>query len=293
MLMPFELLSPVNLNEAVQIISEFGDECKIMAGGTDVLVAMHAGSISPNYVVDIKGAKELLGKPVFGRNGFTIPALATHDELEHTPEVKKYYAALLDGVSCVGSIQTRMRGTIGGNICNALPSGDTLGPLLAFDAMLSVYGPGGWRELPFEAFFIAAKKTALEPGELLCHINMPSPPQRFGSAYAKFGRRKGMDLALLGVTAALGLDENGYINRARIALTTAAPTPIRAKSAEEYLLGKLPGDDTLKEAAKLASNEAKPRSSWRAPAWYRHRLIETLLPGTAKLALERANGKGV
>ena len=293
MLMPFELLSPVNLSEAVKIISEFGDECKIMAGGTDVLAAMHSGSINPNYVVDIKGVRELLGEPVFDINGLMIPALTTHDELEYTPEVKEHYAALLDGVSCIGSVQTRVRGTIGGNICNAVPSGDTLGPLLALDAVLSLFGPKGRRELLFEDFFLAAKKTVLKPGELLCQINIPSPPPRFGSAYTKFGRRKGMDLALLGVNAALGLDESGYINHARIALTTAAPTPIRAKSAEEYLFGKLPSDDTLKEAAKLASSEAEPRSSWRAPAWYRRRLIETLLPETAKLALERANEIGV
>jgi CO/xanthine dehydrogenase FAD-binding subunit len=240
--------------------------------------------------MDIKGIPELQGGPVFTSEGLIIPALTTHDRLERFPEVLRYYPALYDGVSHIGSVQTRMRGTLGGNICNAAPSGESLGPLLALDAVVTLTGPEGSRELPLGEFFPGAKKTVLQRGELLCSIRLPPPRPCFGSAYTKFGRRKAMDLALLGVSVCLGLDEQGCCDHVRIALTTAAPTPIRAKTAEEYLLGKALDETAFIEAGRLASAEAKPRSSWRAPAQYRRSLIETLLPRTAQKALARMKG---
>jgi len=287
MLKPFELLSPTSIDEAVKTLAELGQSCKIMAGGTDVLVSMHAGSLKPEFVMDIKGISELNHAPITDNGGLIISALATHDQIEHMPEIGKRYSALKDAVSRVGSVQTRTRGTIGGNICNAVPSGESLGPLIALDAELRLYGSDGERTVAFEDFFLGAKKTVLKPGELLCSVRLPANPANFCSAYTKFTKRKAMDLALLGVTVCIGLSGDGKCEHVRIALTTAAPTPMRAKNAENYLLGKKPDDNVLKEAGKLASAEAKPRSSWRAEAGYRHALIEELVPRTAKEALKR------
>ena len=288
MLTPFELLGPETLDEAVRLIVKYGEACKIMAGGTDVLVSMHAGTLKPDYIVDIKGIKELRGKPVFSETGLSIAALSTHDEIEMTSEVKKYYTALWEGAAGIGSVQTRMRGTIGGNICNAIPSGDSLGPLLALDASLTVFGPGGRRSIEFEEFFTGPGKTTLKPGEILCSIDLPPPRPRSGSAYLKFTRRKAMDLMLSGVTANISLDEHGLCEHVRIALSAAAPVPIRAKTAEKYLRGKIIDKKAMAEAARLAAKDAKPRSSWRTSAAYRYKLIETLLPRAIELSLSRA-----
>lgn len=291
MLMPFELLSPTGLDEAVRKLAELGDACKVMAGGTDVLVSMHGGNLRPDYIMDIKGIRELQEPPSFDSSGLRIPALATHDEVEHIPEVGQFYTALRDGVSRVGSVQTRTRGTIGGNICNAVPSGESLGPLLALDATLTIYGMEGPRTVAFGDFFLGAKRTVLKTGELVTAIQLPPPIPRFGSAYTKFVRRRAMDLALLGVTVCIGLEADGTCGHVRIALTTAAATVIRAREAEAYLAGKRPEAAALAEAGRLASGEASPRSSWRAPAEYRHALIETLVPRTAEKALERLKGR--
>jgi len=294
MLMPFELISPRSLDEAVSVIAARDDGCTVMAGGTDVLVAMHKGTLRPQCVIDIKDIEELQGSPSYSEKGLIIPSLATHDEVEKTSEVEECYTALKDAISQIGSLQTRMRGTIGGNICNAAPSGDSIGALLVFDATLTLFGPDGWRTIAIADFFCGPKQTTLLPGEILCSISLPPVLGRTGSAYTKFSRRKAMDLALVGVAVSLGLDDEGVCNHARIALATAAPTPIRAKTAEAYLNGKrldesapYECEEALAEAAQLALADASPRSSWRSEADYRCRLIETLVPRTAKKALER------
>ena len=292
MLKPFEYLSPDRISDAAGLLLELGGRCKAMAGGTDVLVAMHAGKLEPEFVLDLKNIAELQFEPFVDEGGLTLSALSTHDEIERLPIVRQRYSALADAVSKVGSVQTRTRGTIGGNICNAAPSGDTLGPLLAYGAVLNLYGPEGERKVALEDFYSGAKKTTLKPGELLVSIFLPATDWSAGhggfcSAYTKFSRRKAMDLALLGVTVCLALSEDGVVVEARIALTTAAPVHMRAKAAEEYLTGKKPEREALLAAGKLASQEARPRSSFRAQAGYRHALIEELVPRTAIKALKR------
>lgn len=291
MLAPFDLLIPETLDEALSILAEKGQDCKIYAGGTDVFVDMHAKYEQHPYLMDIKGLSELKEFEYNPGQGVSIGALTTHHFLERSPVILRYYPALNEGASKVGSVQIRHRGTIGGNICNAVPSGDTLGPLLALNAKAVIAGVYGRREMPLEDFFLGPKKTALNSGELLVKIVLPDPGKT-SSAYIKFTRRGAMDLALLGASASIGLDEYGICNFARISLTTCAPVPMRARQAEARLIGQKLTDELIRDAGITAAQEANPRSSWRCSEEYRREVLKEIVPRVIRTASERAE-KGV
>ena len=290
MLPEFELLIPQTLEEAISILSEKGKDCTVVAGGTDVYVDMHGKYKSAPYLMDIKHLEDLKVFSFVPGQGLSIGALTTHHFLDRSPIIRQYYPALFEGASQVGSVQIRHRGTIGGNICNAVPSGDTLGPLLVLNAVAVLAGPGGERRLPLEEFFLGPKKTALQPGELLTHVLLPDPGAS-RSAYIKFTRRGAMDLALLGASAALEMD-GGRLKNVHISLTTCAPVPMRARNAEAVLEGKVPDEDLIRQSGLAASEEAKPRSSWRCTEEYRREVLREIVPRVIRTALDRAE-KGV
>ena len=165
--------------------------------------------------------------------------------------------------------------TIGGNICNGAPSADSIGPMLVHDARVVVAGPSGEREVPLKDFYLGLKKLDMGPDELLKRIRIPAPPAHSGSFYIKDTRRNAMDLALLGVSAYVEL-EGDVMKTVRIALTTAAPTPIRAEKTEALLTGKTAVPELLAEAGKTVLQESHPRSSWRSSAEFRLALLEEL-----------------
>lgn len=201
--------------------------------------------------------------------------------------VRAELSALHDAASQVGSVQIRNVATVGGNICTAAPSADTAGPLLALDAAVVLEGPNGRRRVPIADFFTGPSETVRKGNEVLIEFDIPEEPGRFGSAYWKHSRRKAMDLPLLGIAVGLTLSESQEISNARIGLTVAAPVPIRAHKAEEFLKEKRLDDDVLAEAGNIASSEASPRDSLRGKAWYRREMIEVFVPRMAKLAVER------
>lgn len=293
MLPAFDLLIPGTLEEAVQLLSQKGSECRIVAGGTDVFVDMHGKYESAPCLMDIKGLDALKAFDYEPGRGLTIGALTTHHFLDRSPVIRQYFPALYEGASQVGSVQIRQRGTIGGNICNAVPSGDTLSPLLVLDAAAVLVGSAGRRELPLEEFFLGPKKTARKADELLVELHLPDAGKS-RSAYIKFTRRGAMDLALLGAAASLELDGDGACRRVRIALTTSAPVPMRAKQAEAVLEGRAPTDALLAEAGLTASQEARPRTSWRGTEEYRRDVLREIVPQVLRTALDRTKrGVGI
>lgn len=291
MLPSFELLIPKTLEEALALLAEKDGGCKVVAGGTDVFVDMHGKYEPCAYVMDIKQLPELKELSFDSARGAVIGALTTHHTLDRSPVIRQYYPALFEGASQVGSVQIRHRGTVGGNICNAVPSGDTLGPLLALNAVAVIAGPQGQRQVPLEEFFLGPKKTVLKPDELLVRLLLPAPGKS-RSAYIKFTRRGAMDLALLGASASLALDEDGTCRDVRISLTTCAPVPMRAKAAEAVLEGQAPTEARLLEAGLAASQEARPRTSWRCTEEYRRDVLKEIVPNVIRIAMERAE-KGV
>ena len=292
MLPEFDLLIPESLEEAISILAEKGDECKIVAGGTDVYVDMHGSFESKPVLVDIKKLDELKVFDYYPGDRLEIGALTTHHFLDRSPVIRDYFAALQEGASQVGSVQIRHRGTIGGNMCNAVPCADTLGPLLVLDAVAVIAGPDGRREVPAEEFFLGPKKTVLKTGEILEKIILPD--KKKGSAYIKFTRRNAMDLALLGASASMYIDAEGLCRDVRISLTTCAPVPMRARNAEAVLEGKAPDEETLIAAGLSASEEARPRSSWRCTEEYRRDVLKSIVPRVLRIAADRAEkGEGI
>jgi CO/xanthine dehydrogenase FAD-binding subunit len=287
MLPEFELYIPSTLREACAYKA---GGAKALAGGTDIFVAMHNGSERPAALVDLKGLEEL--KTFETRGGLIIGALTVHEALAYHPEVRGRYQAIFDGCSQVGSSQIRHRGTVGGNVCNAAPSADSISPLLVHDAVCVISGPRGERRTPLSEFFTGPKRTVLEGDELLKELRLEEPGILSGSAYYKYTRRNAMDLALFGVAVYMELTDEGRIWKARVAMTTAAPTPMRACGTEALLEGGLPGEKLFREAGLLAAEEISPRSSWRSSAEFRVALAKSLTPRTLTRAFERAAASG-
>ena len=283
MLPEFELLTPSTAAEASRMKLETGG--KFLAGGTDILVAMHSGKERYATLIDLKNIDDL--KYFETKQGLEFGALEPHRTFEQSGFIRERYTALYEGCSQVGSSQIRVRGTVGGNICNAVPSADSVGPLLVLGAICVISGTEGERTVPLCGFFTGVRETVLGEAELLKRILVPEPAKVSGSAYIKYTRRNAMDLALFGVSCYIALDGAGA-ETVRIALTTAAPTPVRATDAEAFLTGRQPTEAAIKEAAELAAMQAKPRSSWRAPAEFRTILARELTIRALRIALERA-----
>ena len=262
MLPKFELYMPDTMEEACRLKAEGAE---VVAGGTDVFVNMHGGKDRSGKVVDIKNIPTLQGHTFDEAQGLDLGALTTHREIELWDVIKKHYRAMFEGCSRVGSVQIRTRGTLGGNICNGAPSADSIGPMLVHDARVVAAGPAGEREIPLHNFYLGLKKLDLRPDELLARIRIPAPPAHSGSFYIKYTRRDAMDLALLGVSTYVELTGD-TLKTVRIALTTAAPTPIRAFETERILTGRPAVEETFLTAGKAVLQESHPRSSWRSSA---------------------------
>lgn len=284
MLPKFDLYLPTTLQEACRLK---GEGARAVAGGTDVFVNMHGGKDRSDRVVDLKRIPALQGHTFSPETGLDLGALTTHREIELWDVVRRYYPALFEGCSQVGSVQIRTRGTLGGNICNGAPSADSIGPLLVHDAWVVVTGCGGERTVPLCRFYKGLKELDLGPGELLKRILLPMPPAHAGSHYIKYTRRNAMDLALLGVSAYVEL-AGDVLKTVRVALTTAAPTPIRARATEALLTGKPCSPALLAEAGRAVLAESHPRSSWRSSAEFRLALLEELTVQALETAVARA-----
>jgi CO/xanthine dehydrogenase FAD-binding subunit len=282
----YDYRKPDTLEEVFSLLKEYGHKAALIAGGTDVMVKIRNTKKAPEVLISLRGLKDL---SYVRKNGdYHIGALATHRMLEESDLVQRELTALYEGASRIGSVQVRNVATIAGNICNAAPSADTAGPLLALDAQVLLQGPEGERRVPITEFFTGTYKTVRKETEVVTEIRIPAAMERFGSACWKQSRRKAMNLPIVGIAVSLRLN-NDSISESRIALTVAAPTPIRAYKAEEFLAGKRMDDAVLAEAGKIAASTdcCTLRDSLRGEAWYRAEIIEAYVPRMARLAAQR------
>ena len=270
----FEYFNPSTLSEALSLLGKYNGQAKILAGGTDLLVGMKEKGLSPRYIIDIKGIPGLKNIHFDADQGLTIGALATMQEVEVFPAIREHYSFLSYSAGEVGSVQVRNRATIGGNLCNAAPSAETAPPLLCLDVQVKIASSKGERIIPLEDFFKGPGFTVLDR-EVLTEILVP--PSKKKGTYIKHSPRRAMDIAVVGVAAAVTGDEDGTWSDVRIALGAVAPVPLRAKKAEEALRGKKPTMYSIKEAAVLARKTVSPISDVRASAEYRLEMVEVLV----------------
>ena len=288
MIRDFEYFTPKTLEKALSLLDKYQDIGKVIAGGQSLLILMRQGLVAPEYLIDIKGVSELNYIRSDAKKGLRIGALTTHRAIEKSPMLQNGFSVLAEMERRLASIQTRNWGTIGGNICHADPAGDPSPVLVALNATLKMASLRRERTMAVEDFPLDYFEIALEPGELLTEIQVPAPSPHTGTAYTKFNVIES-DMATVGVAVSITLDSaNGTCNDVRIALGASAPTPMRAKQAEEVLRGKRITDNRLREAGEVASAEAQPISDIHASAEYRRELVKVLVRRVGKEALARA-----
>ena len=288
-----EYLEPESIGEACLLLREHQGEAKVIAGGTDLLVQMKNRIRTPRYLVNLKRISDL-GHIVYDEaSGLRIGALAKLRAIETSAIIKEKFTALFEAAYNMASVQIRNLGTIGGNLCNALPSADTVPPLMALDARLKVVGVDGERIVPIKEFFKAPGETVLNGSEILAEIQIDPPPPMSDSTYIKYTLRNAMDLARVGVAVFLKLaSSNGKCEDVRIGLAACAPTPIRAERAEQILRGSSLSDEVLERASTVACDESECRlDSFRVPVDYREELIRVLTKRAIKHLIQRMGSR--
>ncbi|MCK9216450.1 MAG: FAD binding domain-containing protein [Firmicutes bacterium] len=287
MLKTFEYLQPKTLEEALSMMKSCKGSFRLIAGGTDVIVQIRSGKTPPDYLISLKALNKELGILEEKEEGLDIGALVTHRILEKSPTIQKEYAALYDGVSQVGSVQVRNVGTIGGNVCSSLPSADSAAPLLILGAKLNIVGDRE-ESICIEEFFTGPGENILKNNQILKSIFIPKLPKNSNSAYEKLGRRKAMEIPVVGAASYIQVDKKtGICLDARIALASSAPTPIRCYKAEQTLVGQSAEKEIFVKAGKLAAQEANPRTSFRATEEYRRSVIPVLVERSLSRSLNR------
>lgn len=286
----FEYLEPHTLRQAIRMLQQHGDTARIVAGSTDFLVRWRAGFWHPDYVVNIQHIPGLSRLTYSRRNGLRMGALVTIQTLEQHPAVRRNYPALAAAAASFAGVQVRNLATVGGNICNASPSGDTLPALLAYGAECRLSGPDGHRQVPLDQLFTGPGQTVLARDEVLTEITLPAPEANTGSLYIKHSPRGAMDIATVGVASALSLDRSGACTGARIALGAVAPTPLRARAAEDLLRDKQLDAGLLQAAADAAMTECSPIDDVRGTAGYRRQMVGVLARRTLEHAAATAAG---
>lgn len=287
---PFAYVAPSTVSEAVAELNKHGDRARPLAGGTDLLVKARANVWELDAVVDIKNIPELMTLTING-DGLSIGAGVPCYQVYDNSEVADQYPGIVDGTSIIGGIQIQSRAGLGGNLCNAAPSGDGIPALIAHSAVAKIASVNGTREVAVEDFCTGPSRTALKAGELLVSIEVPKPAANSGAAYTRFIPRNEMDIAVAGVGVFVQLDASGQnFESARIALASVGPTPILASAAGDSLAGKPVNDETIAAAASLAKNAATPITDMRGTIEQRRQLVEVLTGRMIKQAVERARG---
>lgn len=280
----FEYLNPSTLSKLISFLAEYKSQAKMFAGGTDVLIQLKEKKLSPKYLIDIKNISELNYINYDENEGLKIGALVTHTSLANSEVIREKYSLLGEASLAVGVLQTRNRGTVVGNICNASPSADTLPALIALDATLKLVSLEGERIIKVEKFFTGPFKTILKETEVITEIQIPSLPHHSGGVYLWLPKITSVDETLVGAAVVITLEdlENKICADARIGLGSVAPIPFRAKMAENFIKGKQLDFMVCKEAAEIAANESSPRSR----AEYRKEMTKVLVKRSLDKALK-------
>jgi len=283
----FHYHKATTVQEALHFLSQYGEEGKIIAGGQSLLILMRQGLVAPEHVIDIKGVRELDYIRFDEKEGLFIGATTTHRSIEKSPLLKEKYEVLVQMERKLATIQTRNWGTIGGNLCHADPAGDPAPVLIALGANLKLGKEGGERKVSLEEFSVDYYETVLEEDEMLLEIQVPVPPARTATVYEKFTIIDS-DMAIVSVAASITAGDDGSCKGARIVLGGAAPVPMRARKAEELLVGEKLKDELLEEAGRAAAEEAEPISDIHASEEYKRELVRVLTKRMVRRAWERA-----
>ena len=272
-------------------MDSYGSKAKALAGGTDILVQLRGNKFDIEMLMDVKSIPELNELSYTVSGGLSVGAAVPCARIYEDLEIQENYPCLVDAAFLIGGIQIQGRATVGGNLCNASPSGDTIPALIALGAEAVVHSKRGYRSIPVEDFCVGPGQNGLEDGELLVSIKFPPPKSYSGAHFLRFIPRNEMDIAVANVGVALTLDSKGLIiESARIALGAVGPTPLLATKASEFLVGKEICDDNISGAAEIAKQIARPITDMRGTVNQRIHLVGVLTKRAIRKAIERAKG---
>ncbi|MBI2754633.1 MAG: xanthine dehydrogenase family protein subunit M [Betaproteobacteria bacterium] len=285
----FDYHCPASLDEAVGLLTRHGSDAKVLSGGMSLLPVLKLRLGAYAHLVDIGRIPGL--DSIKEETGFLgIGAMTRQAALERSELIRTKYPILGDAVPLIADPLVRNRGTVGGNLANGDPANDQPAIMLALGATLVARGPKGERSIAANQFYKALYTTALAPDEILTQIRIPIPPPRSGGSYVKLKRKTG-DFAVAAVAVQVTLNANGAIERARIGLTNAGPTPVEATDAAKFLVGKAPDEKTIAEAARMAAAKSEPSADRRGSVEYKKEMARVLVGRALHKALARAGGK--
>ena len=279
--------APTSLDQAIGLLAAAGDDGRMLAGGTDLIIQMRAGVREPGQVIDAKKIPELQTLSYDAQSGLRLGAALACCEIIDNPTVRQHYPGLVEAAGLIGSDQILARASVGGNVCNGSPAADTTPALIALGATCHIAGPNGTREVAVEDVVTAPGQTALAADELLVEFRIPAPPAKAADCYQRFIPRNEMDIAVVGVGSCVALDGD-TCSAARIGLGAVAARPLLAEEAGAALVGKPLDDAAIDAAAKLAQAAASPISDMRGTAEFRTHLVGVLTRRTLEEAAARA-----
>jgi len=270
---PFEYCRPDTLEEALRLLNEVGN--RPLAGGTDVIPKLRRDQFDVKRLIDISRIKELQFIEQNNQN-IHIGALVSHQSMVNNGLLQENAHVLIEAASSIGSRQTRILGTLGGNIANASPAADICPALLVLNTEVHLISINGKRTIALADFFTGPGKTCLSPGEIIHSISFKPLRGRWGSKFLKLGKRSGMAITVASATSAILLDDDGVITDVRMAFGSVSSTPIRSQTAELFLLHKVASVDTFAEAAKASLADISPISDVRSSSEYRRHAAKIL-----------------
>lgn len=281
-MLSFDFESPRSLDEACRLLAQTGG--RLIAGGTDVIPQMRDGRFRAETLVDLSHIDELSTIEMSGGE-ITIGALTSYTMMRNSSLLQAHASLLSEVSGLVGGLQTQNRGTLGGNIANASPAGDTLPPLLVLNAMVDLVSSAGERSLPLEAFLQGPGQTDLAPDEIIRQVRFAPLPPGVNSLFMRLGNRQGMVISVASVAIVLGMQPDGVVDDVRIALGAVAPTAIRCRPAENILRGHYLNSDLIDASAQAAAQACQPIDDVRGSAAYRRHGVRVLVRrGLNKLA---------
>ena len=278
-----------SIQEAIRLLQE-NPEAHLIAGGTDVLVKMQKGKAQFDHLIDIHDIAELNFISQNDDGDLVIGPLTCFTHVAESALIRKHIPVLSEAILTIGGPQVRNMATIGGNLCNGVPSADSATPLIALNATVTIEGPDRSRKMPLEDFFLGPSRVALEHHEIMTAITVSRDNYAgyYGHFY-KYAMRDAMDIATIGCSAVCKV-ENKVLTDLRLAYGVAAPVPIRCKDTEDKIRGRKLSTQLLNDIAEAVQDDVSPRTSWRAAQDFRLQIIATLAHRVVKQAILNAGG---
>ena len=279
--------APGSVDEAVTLLADANGAARVLAGGTDLLVQLRAGLISPDVVVNIKNISETQGITADG-DGFCFGASVAGAEMGDNKALTSAWPGVVEGTELIGSTQIQSRATMAGNLCNASPAADSVPALIAAGATCTIVGPNGRREALVADIPTGPGQTSLGNGEFVVNFKLPARPANASDAYLRMIPRTEMDIAIVGAGVNLVLDNDGTCTEACVVLGAVGPTTITVADAATALIGSKVDDDALAAVKTASSTAATPIDDKRGTVEYRTKVAGVLAARAAAIAAERA-----